>query len=368
MANAKAHDSLITELERATHSGSPERCAETLRRVTDLFLTGADRYSEDQVLLFENVLELLVKRIERRARGELSTRLALVDNAPIRIIRRLALDDEISVAEPVLRQSARLSDNDLIEIARTKSQGHLLAISARQRINDAVTDVLLDRGNRVVIHKLASNAGAHFSEFGFTTLVLKAEADESLAEAVGLRLDVPSHLFEQLLKQATKTVRKRLLSLAPPETQREIRRVLATVSKEIGWEATAPRDFTPAQERVHAMHERGELNEAALLEFARQHKYEEMVVALSLLCSAPIEVIDPIMGSPRDDGLLVPCRVANLSWSTVDTMLQHRGVHLALTEHDRDTIRAEYAKLSQATAQRLLGFWQAQAQAAGARH
>jgi uncharacterized protein (DUF2336 family) len=206
MANAKAHDSLITELERATHSGSPERCAETLRRVTDLFLTGADRYSEDQVLLFENVLELLVKRIERRARGELSTRLALVDNAPIRIIRRLALDDEISVAEPVLRQSARLSDNDLIEIARTKSQGHLLAISARQRINDAVTDVLLDRGNRVVIHKLASNAGAHFSESGFTTLVLKAEADESLAEAVGLRLDVPSHLFEQLLKQATKTV------------------------------------------------------------------------------------------------------------------------------------------------------------------
>src|SRR5437868_3124417 len=84
MAKPKASESLIIELERATHSGSPERCAETMRRVTELFLTGADRYSEDQVLLFESVLELLVERIERRARAELSTQLALVDNAPIR--------------------------------------------------------------------------------------------------------------------------------------------------------------------------------------------------------------------------------------------------------------------------------------------
>jgi uncharacterized protein (DUF2336 family) len=144
MAKPKASKSLIVELERATHSGSPERCAETMRRVTDLFLSGADRYSEDQVLLFENVLGFLVERIERRAREELSTRLALVDHAPIRIIRRLAQDDEIAVAEPVLSQSSRLSDSDLIEIARTKGQGHLLVISGRQKINAAVTDVLLD--------------------------------------------------------------------------------------------------------------------------------------------------------------------------------------------------------------------------------
>jgi len=154
--------------------------------------------------------------------------------------------------------------------------------------------------------------------------------------------------------------------LAPPETQREIRRVLATVSKEIGWEATAPRDFAHAQERVHALYQRGELNETALGELARLHKYEDLVAALSLLCSAPIGVIDPLMASPRDDGLLVPCRVAKLSWPTVDAILQHRGANHALTGHDRDKLRAEYARLSQATAQRLLGFWQAQA--AGTRH
>jgi len=363
----KVQASLITELERATHSGAHD-CAETLRRVTDLFLVGADRFSEEQVLLFEDVLGFLIEKIETRARAELSTRLALVDNAPIRIVQRLAQDEEITVAEPVLTRSARLTGDDLIQIARTKSQGHLLAISGRRQLDEALTDILLDRGNREVIHKLAQNSGARFSETGFTTLVVKAETDERLAEAVGLRLDVPSHLFEQLLSQATKTVRSRLLSLAPPETQREIRRVLAQVSREIGWAVTAPRDFTRAQEIVLQKYSSGALHEAALVEFAKTHKYEELVAALSLLCSAPIEVIDSLMCSPRNDGLLVPCRVAKLKWSTVDTILNNKFGHHSLTNFDRETLSADYARLSQTTAQQVLGFWQARAANSQQRH
>jgi uncharacterized protein (DUF2336 family) len=361
MTKATASPSLIAELERATHSGSSDRCAETMRRVTELFLTGAERYSEDQVLLFENVFEFLVIRIEERAREELATRLALIDNAPPRLIRRLAQDDAITVAAPVLSQSVRLTGGDLIQIARSKSQAHLLAISGRRHLEEALTDVLLDRGNRDVIYKLASNAGARFSEQGFTTLVVKAEADDRLAETVGLRVDVPSQLFERLLKQATKTVRSRLLAMAPPATQREIQRVLETVAKEVGWETTAPRDLARAQERAAVMRRAGKLDEAAVAGFARAHKYDDVVATLALMCAAPLDVIDQLMSSPRNDGLLVPCRVAKLSWPTVDTILQHRGARHALTEHDREKLRNDYARLSQATAQRLLGFWQAQA-------
>jgi uncharacterized protein (DUF2336 family) len=361
MTKASPGPSLIAELERATHSGSSDRCAETMRRVTDLFLTGAERYSEDQVRLFESVLEFLVIKIEERAREELATRLALIDNAPIRIIRRLAQDDVIKVAAPVLNQSPRLTGDDLIQIARSKSQAHLLAISGRKHLDEALTDVLLDRGNRDVIHKLASNAGAHFSEAGFTTLVVKAESDDHLAETVGLRVDVPSHLFERLLIQATKTVRSRLLAKAPPATQREIRRVLDTVAKEIGWETTAPRDFALAQERVQAMHRVGKLDDAMLAGLARLHRYDDLVAALALMCAAPLDVIDHLMASPRNDGLLVPCRIAKLSWPTVDAILQHRGALHVLTDHDREQLRTEYGRLSQSTAQRLLGFWQAQA-------
>jgi uncharacterized protein (DUF2336 family) len=357
---AQAHASLIAELERATHSSAHE-CTDTLRRVTDLFLAGADRFSEDQVRLFEDVLGFLIERIDTRARAELSTRLALVDHAPIRVIRRLAVDDELIVAEPVLTGSPRLSADELIQIARSKSQGHLLAISGRRQLDERVTDILLDRGNRDVIYKLAQNSGARFSESGHTTLVVKAQTDDRLAVAVGLRLDVPSHLFEQLLLQASKTVRSRLISQAPPETQREIERVLAFVSREIGWEVTAPRDFTRAQEIVREKQRQGELHEATLAEFAKTHRYEELIAALALLSSAPLEMIDSLMGSPRNDGLLVPCRAAALSWPTVDTILRNRSVHHALAPHDREKLNEDYKRLSRETARQVLGFWQGRA-------
>lgn len=365
---AKAQHSLISELERATHSGSHDKCVDTLKRVTDLFLSGADRFSEDQVRLFEDVLGFLIQRIETRARAELSTRLALVENAPLGVVRRLAQDDEIIVAEPMLTYSKRLSGDDLIHIARTKGQGHLLAISGRQHLDASVTDLLLDRGNREVIHKLAQNSGAHFSEGGFTTLVVRAETDESLTEKMGLRLDVPSHLFERLLSQASKAVRSRLLALAPPETRREIQRVLALVSKEVGWEMTAPRDFEHALEVVLEMYERGALDESVVADFAKKHRHEELVAALSLLCSAPINVIDSLMGSPRHEGLLIPCRVAKLNWLTVSTILQNRFANQSLTDRERESLSEEYARLSQATAQRVLGFWQAREADSRQRH
>jgi hypothetical protein len=37
---------------------------------------------------------------------------------------------------------------------------------------------------------------------------------------------------------------------------------------------------------------------------------EEVVVATSMFCSASLEVIKASMRSRRDDGLLIPCKVA----------------------------------------------------------
>jgi uncharacterized protein (DUF2336 family) len=212
-----AGQSLVAELEDAIHSGSKDRRVDSLRRITDLFLLDADRLTNEQIEVFDDVLSHLITRIEKKAVVELSGRLAPVKNAPLEVVRCLARDDDIAVAELVLTRSTRLSTKDLIEIANAKSHAHLLAISGRDRLDSAVTDVLLDRGDRQVMHKLAANDGARFSETGFATLVRQSEGDEQLAEKVGLRIDVPLQLFRQLLLQASEAVRDRLLALAGPE-------------------------------------------------------------------------------------------------------------------------------------------------------
>ena len=142
-------------------------------------------------------------------------------------------DDDIAVAGPVIAQSPRLAETDLVNIAKTKGQAHLFAISGRDGIGEAVTDVLVRRGDPEVVRNVADNQSAKLSDGGFTALVKRAEEDGVLAEKVGLRPDIPPHLFRELLVRATAVVQQRLLAAAKPETQVEVQRVLDKVSRGI---------------------------------------------------------------------------------------------------------------------------------------
>ena len=227
-----AQVSLIEELEAAIRVGpNDERIAS---RVVDLLIVNADRLSEQQVGAFDDVLRRLVAAIDSKARAELGRRLAPVENAPTETVRRLALDEDIAVAGAVLAQSARLTTGDLVAIAKIKSQAHLLAIAGRAQLGEFVTDALLAHGGRDVVHALASNTGARLSETAVSIVLQRAEKDESLAEKVGLRVDIPLQLFRKLLLRASEDVRSRLLAAALPERQAEIRRMLSLISNEDG--------------------------------------------------------------------------------------------------------------------------------------
>jgi len=352
---------LLAELESAVHSGSSETRVKVLRQVTDLFLNDSDRLNDTQVKIFDDVLCLLTSRIESKARAELSKRLAPVDNAPFEVIRRLAGDDEIDVAGPVLTDSKRLTTEDLSAIARTKSQAHLLAISGRDQLEEAVTDVLVERGNGEVAYRLATNTGARFSETGYGTLVKRAEGDDALAEKVGLRLDIPVRLLRELLSRATEAVRSKLLALAAPETRDEILRVLATVANAVAGEAERPRDTTAAERLVRAMHGEGQLNDAAILDFAERCKFDEVTAALALLCSAQIDVISKLMAGLRNDAVLIPCKAASLQWPTVEKILRNRHGKNSVSDQIIGLAKNDYTGMTVTTAQKTLRFLQVRA-------
>jgi uncharacterized protein (DUF2336 family) len=225
-----AHASLIAELEAAIQDGSNDE--RTAARVVDLLLANADRLNEQQIGAFDDVLGRLVGRLDSKARAALAGRLTPIENAPAGTVRRLALDEDIDVAEPILAQSARLTTGDLVAIAKIKSQAHLLAIAGRAQLGEFVTDALLQNGDGAVVHTVAGNTGACVSESGFSILLQRAEKNESLAETVGLRPDIPLQLFRKLLLRATEAVRSRLLAAALPERQAEIRRMLSLIAND----------------------------------------------------------------------------------------------------------------------------------------
>jgi uncharacterized protein (DUF2336 family) len=349
-------NSLIAEIEEVLRSGSPERLDRTLRRITDLFVHGALLYGDEHVQLFDDVLGRLVDEIEQRALAELATRLAPIANAPIGVVRRLAGHDDIAVAGPLLKRSPRLGDADLVDIALQKSQGHLLAISERPRIGEALADVLVDRGDQQVVRQVAANRGAKLSEASFNRLVDRAERDDVLAERVGRRSDIPPHIFRSLVLRATELVQRRLLAAARPETQQEISRVLAKVSREV---VRPARDFHPAQQHVIELHQAGKLDEHQVAAFAGEGRFEDTIAALSLMCAVPIPVIERLMTGEQADPALILCKAAGFSWPTAQAVMTIAAGDARPTRQALADAAANYDLLSQAAAQRVVRFWQA---------
>jgi uncharacterized protein (DUF2336 family) len=355
-----ARNSLIVDLEDAIQRGSAERRAETLRRVTDLFLGSADRFTREQVALFDDVIGCLIDRIETRALAELGRRLAPVANAPERVIRRLAHDDAIAVAGPVLAQSPRLGEPDLVDIAESKGQAHLLAIAGRRALGEAVTDVLVRRGNPYVKRNVAGNPAASFSTAGYDGLVASARMDGTLAERMVRRVDIPPAQFCALLTQAAAEVRARLIAAAPPERHAEIRRVLEQVSGEIAEDAANPRDFATAIRDLLLEYPGGKLGEREIAQFAAARQFERTVAALSLLAAVPADLVDRFMAGERLEPVLILCRAVRFKWPTARTVLKLRpGPRVsaqALTEACDD-----FNRLSPSSAQQMLRYWQRQA-------
>src|ERR1700737_2448511 len=250
---------IVHEIKTTIHMGSAEKRLATAKHVTDLFLSSAGNFNHEQIELFGDLLERLIKTIEIRAIADVSARIALAEisvqlapiaQAPPSVVRRLAKNDEIAVAGPVLTESARLSSEDLVEIAETKGEQHLLAVSGRWWLKEVVTDALLARRYPTVSRRIVNNPGARVSAAGFAIIMTQAESDPELAVETGIRVDLPSELRKQLLRDATEAVRSRLLSRAPPHLFEEIRSAIAAVSARADREMSKVRDLTAAKRFV----------------------------------------------------------------------------------------------------------------------
>ena len=313
--------SLIPELEQVIQHGSRQKRVETLQRITTLFLDGASRYNDEHVDLFDDVFGLLIEEIETKARAELSS--SSWRRSATRRSKCCARSPTTTISPSPARCSSwrRACRRPTWSTSpKTKSQAHLQAISARRALGEAVTDVLVRRGDREVARRVADNRGARISEMGFTRLVKRAADDGILAEKVGLRPDIPAPMFRELLTRATAIVHKRLIASATPEVKAEICDVLAKVAKEVG-ARVGPRDYRAAQRVVLNLHRAGRMNEAALAAFCSDGKYEEAVVALAALAKVPINVVDRLMGGDRPDPVLILCKAAGLGWPTVKAVI-----------------------------------------------
>ena len=351
--------SLIPGLDEIVRQGDPKRLGEVARRIAELFVQGAANFRSDHVELFDRVLIDLVPHTEIPARADLAERMSVVANAPRTLVRQLARADEISVAGPVLRRSPVLEEQVLIEIARIKGQGHLLAMTERPKLSPDLTDVIVRRGDRDVVRRTAANSGALFSQAGYSTLVKRAGKDGVLTVTVGQRDDLPDHMLKELLAGSMEVIRRRLLETVKPERQVAIGRAMSEISG-VAELPESRRDFAPAQRTILALYRAGDLNEAALLGFAKAYRFEELVAALSAMSGVQIATLGRLMEGDRHDPVLIVSKAIGLEWATVRALIMLRlGPARMPAPADIENVRSNFMRLMPSTAERVANFWRA---------
>lgn len=348
---------LLYEIENAIANGSPRQRLRALKRICDLFAAGSGRYSDEQIAVFDDVLMNLAAVIETEARAKLARRLAALPDAPPKMIRSLAFDPEIEVAGPVLTHSERLTDPDLIENASTQSQDHLYAISQRRSLSEAVTDVLVERGNRRVAHSVVQNGCARFSDAGFSRLVSRADGDETLAECLGLRKDIPRHHLLRLLETASAKVRDKLAA-AHPGISDTVQSVVAEVAGKISRKLrdSSP-EFYKAKAATKRRYKTSQLTERAVHSAAASEDFDKTVAALALLGRLPVELVERGLLDQNPDIVLILAKAAGCSRTTVKALLRMRAAGRGMSAHDIEAALTSFEKLSVTAAKRVIAYY-----------
>ena len=352
-----AQRTLISELEDTIAHDSAQRRGEIVLQVANLFVRGSTGFSDEEIELFDDVITRLATKIEVSVRALLAHCLAPLARAPFNITKVLASDDDIRVAGPILIQSERLDQDTLLALARAKGQAHLLAISQRKSLSEAVTDLLVERGDREVLLSAIQNLGAKFSDIAFSLLVERCCGDDQLAACVGSRQDIPSDALHTLLAAASEMVRRKLIA-EHPLFRRQIEYAVKIVTAELRNDGISSRaTYAAAQALVQSLSGSGQLTDEAICALAKDRKVEETIAAVAHICEMPVEVVERAFLQDQSETILVLAKAAGLSWSTAKALLSLRAKQRGLSSTQIEQSMAGFDRLNPTTAKQIAEFY-----------
>lgn len=145
------------------------------------------------------VLAALAADTSVAVRQLLSDALKDLQHAPAAVVRTLARDRELAVAEPVLSHSPQLSDEDLLAIVRDQPiPGALGAIARRGTVSHRVADAIARTDDIEAIAVLLGNSSAQIREETLDQLLERAPRCESWHRPLVQRPKLPGSAIRKL--------------------------------------------------------------------------------------------------------------------------------------------------------------------------
>lgn len=340
---------MLNDLQKFNSEISSEKRREILSAVTDLFLYGADNHENMDVALFGDIMLRIMDRVESNARAELSNRVATCDQTPREVAKSLA-NDELEVAAPVLRSSPVLTDEDLIDVASRHSQGHLLAISERSEVNELVTNILVDRGDKEVIRTVSANHGAKFSRMGFSKLAGHAADDNVVGENLVNRKDITPEIADIVIP------------VLPPELAAKLQALVSQHLSTMSRSELADERMAARRNRVSAMLmadqiKSGELDlNDCIVDLTASDRFVDLTVLLAKLTDLQEKIVRNIFFGENAEPIVLICKSLDIDNRAFEKVAKLWRSRLKMTSNKTKEAITQYDSLSVDIARRALRF------------
>lgn len=299
--------------------------------------------------LVADILISLIRQAEHDLKCALADRLSIMDNAPLRLVLRLT-EEEIDVAEPVLRHSKVLNDYDLMYIIQSHDAAYWQVIADRENLHGIVVDCLAETRDPGTARVLAANETADLSDKAQSILTDLALTDESVARPLLQRSRLSPDLARKLYAFVADDL-KTFIRTNYPETA-EINAIVADV---IGEFTSAPQTspFYPTEAMLRAADlfaAKGQLSVALMITTLKRGQHKSFVAQFSRYCGLPVGAVIAMLQQPQGQGLALATRANDISkddfislflltrrMARADGVVDHRDLQRALTYFDRIT-------------------------------
>lgn len=353
-----AAEPMLDDIEAAIARADERRRRSMLRQITNLFVEHALRLDENVIGAFDEVMLRLATDVDFRVRHAVSERLADMPQAPFKLIRDFAFDDNYEVATPVLLRSPRLGDEDLVLIVQRKSAMHVLAVARRSPLSERVTDSIIARNETDPIRALAVNEGALFSEEGFAALMRRSQEDEEIQQALTYRGELTPEQAAVLADAVRDKARRSLVDELGERMETAIDAVVADLQKKFvpdrGRELM-PADLEMARQFVEARVKDQAILDPELGQWIKRNRVEDVLAAIANIIGIDLGKVVNAFYAPRFDAILFCASAAGMSWTNFKALLAKRSSRQPSMELLEEAYNV-FQKLKPETAKRVVRF------------
>lgn len=296
-----------------------EFCDRLTRLLAQLFSHADAGCSDAERSVFDDIFVKLTPIATVDTRLYLSDRLATSPTPPRTILLLLAYD-AVEVARPILERSTALSDDDLIDIARTRGHGHMEAIAERRELSIRVTDVLVLRGDDLVRRIIAGNGGAVLSDKSFARLSLQARADRTCETRLVGRDDLPDVVIHFLAENGSPEIHEALVARIRAHERRDLASGSMPIRRaEDGW--LEPYDFDEAAGVLARFNEVRAHLDGFVRKLAETDHFPEIVQILAAASEVPLDTMKHVLVGLDTEPFVVIARSIGLKADTVREVL-----------------------------------------------